>query len=98
MKPMDGSTKTVRHDCLAGSYARLLAAMIWWPRFVKLNWAAAIGAKSSALPLDAIRHALLPGIAIAAYGMADGGAGSCGASLLRKCGRRNMCARCTQGV
>jgi peptide/nickel transport system permease protein len=39
---------------------------------LKLNWLPATGAKSFAVsPLDAIRHALLPGIAIAAYGMAE---------------------------
>ena len=39
---------------------------------LKLNWLPATGAKSfSASPIDAIRHALLPGIAIAAYGMAE---------------------------
>ncbi|WP_143604318.1 ABC transporter permease, partial [Streptobacillus ratti] len=38
---------------------------------LKLNWLPATGAKSfSVSPIDAIRHALLPGIAIAAYGMA----------------------------
>src|ERR1700712_3356275 len=40
---------------------------------LKLNWLPATGAKSfSASPVDAVRHALLPGIAIAAYGMAGG--------------------------
>jgi peptide/nickel transport system permease protein len=39
---------------------------------LKLNWLPATGAKSfSASPWEAIRHALLPGIAIAAYGMAE---------------------------
>ena len=39
---------------------------------LKLNWLPATGAKSFAVsPLEAIRHALLPGIAIAAYGMAE---------------------------
>jgi peptide/nickel transport system permease protein len=39
---------------------------------LKLNWLPATGAKSfTAAPLEAIRHALLPGIAIAAYGMAE---------------------------
>src|SRR3981189_2230048 len=39
---------------------------------LKLNWLPATGAKSfSVSPLEAIRHALLPGIAIAAYGMAE---------------------------
>ena len=39
---------------------------------LKLNWLPATGAKSfSVSPIDAIRHALLPGIAIAAYGMAE---------------------------
>src|SRR3981189_1279294 len=39
---------------------------------LKLNWLPATGAKSFAVsPWDAIRHALLPGIAIAAYGMAE---------------------------
>ena len=39
---------------------------------LKLNWLPATGAKSfTASPLEAIRHALLPGIAIAAYGMAE---------------------------
>ena len=39
---------------------------------LKLNWLPATGAKSFAVsPWDAIRHALLPAIAIAAYGMAE---------------------------
>jgi peptide/nickel transport system permease protein len=39
---------------------------------LKLNWLPATGAKSFAVsPWEAIRHALLPGIAIAAYGMAE---------------------------
>lgn len=39
---------------------------------LKLNWLPATGAKSfAASPWEAIRHALLPGIAIAAYGMAE---------------------------
>jgi peptide/nickel transport system permease protein len=39
---------------------------------LRLNWLPATGAKSiSVSPWDAIRHALLPGIAIAAYGMAE---------------------------
>ena len=39
---------------------------------LKLNWLPATGAKSfSGSPREAIRHALLPGIAIAAYGMAE---------------------------
>src|SRR5882724_3094502 len=39
---------------------------------LKLNWLPATGAKSFAVsPGDAIRHALLPAIAIAAYGMAE---------------------------
>ena len=39
---------------------------------LKLNWLPATGAKSfSVAPVEAIRHALLPGIAIAAYGMAE---------------------------
>jgi peptide/nickel transport system permease protein len=39
---------------------------------LRLNWLPATGAKSFATsPGDAIRHALLPGIAIAAYGMAE---------------------------
>ena len=39
---------------------------------LKLNWLPATGAKSfSVSPWEAIRHALLPGIAIAAYGMAE---------------------------
>jgi peptide/nickel transport system permease protein len=39
---------------------------------LKLNWLPATGSKSLTVsPLDAIRHALLPGIAIAAYGMAE---------------------------
>ncbi|MCA1400892.1 ABC transporter permease [Bradyrhizobium sp. BRP56] len=48
-------------------------AMILVAEFsLKLNWLPATGAKSfSASPVDAIRHALLPGIAIAAYGMAE---------------------------
>ena len=48
-------------------------AMILVAEFsLKLNWLPATGAKSfSVSPIDAIRHALLPGIAIAAYGMAE---------------------------
>ena len=42
-------------------------------------------------PWEAIRHALLPGIAIAAYGMAEW-RGRC-ADRCWKCCRRNMCAR-----
>lgn len=39
---------------------------------LKLNWLPATGAKSFTVsPGEAIRHALLPGIAIAAYGMAE---------------------------
>ena len=39
---------------------------------LKLNWLPATGAKSFTVsPWDAIRHALLPAIAIAAYGMAE---------------------------
>lgn len=39
---------------------------------LKLNWLPATGAASFAVsPWEAIRHALLPGIAIAAYGMAE---------------------------
>jgi peptide/nickel transport system permease protein len=39
---------------------------------LQLNWLPATGAKSFAVsPWDAIRHALLPAIAIAAYGMAE---------------------------
>jgi peptide/nickel transport system permease protein len=39
---------------------------------LKLNWLPATGAKSlTASPWEAIRHALLPAIAIAAYGMAE---------------------------
>jgi peptide/nickel transport system permease protein len=39
---------------------------------LNLNWLPATGAKSFAVsPWDAIRHALLPAIAIAAYGMAE---------------------------
>src|SRR5436190_2491581 len=39
---------------------------------LRLNWLPATGAKSFAVsPWEAIRHALLPGIAIAAYGMAE---------------------------
>jgi peptide/nickel transport system permease protein len=39
---------------------------------LKLDWLPATGAKSFGVsPLEAIRHALLPGIAIAAYGMAE---------------------------
>src|SRR5262249_3360592 len=38
---------------------------------LRLNWLPATGAKSfTASPIEALRHALLPGIAIAAYGMA----------------------------
>jgi peptide/nickel transport system permease protein len=48
-------------------------AMILVAEFsLKLNWLPATGAKSfSVSPIEAIRHALLPGIAIAAYGMAE---------------------------
>lgn len=57
---------------------------------LKLNWLPATGAKSfTAAPLEAIRHALLPGIAIAARGMAEAGASSCVACFW-KCCRRNM--------
>jgi peptide/nickel transport system permease protein len=39
---------------------------------LRLNWLPATGAKSfTASPIEAIRHGLLPGIAIAAYGMAE---------------------------
>ncbi len=39
---------------------------------LKLNWLPATGSKSLlASPLEAIRHALLPGIAVAAYGVAE---------------------------
>lgn len=49
-------------------FAMILVAEI----SLKLNWLPATGARSfSTAPLDAIRHALLPAIAIAAYGMAE---------------------------
>lgn len=39
---------------------------------LKLNWLPATGAKPFLVsPIEAVRHALLPGIAIAAYGMAE---------------------------
>jgi peptide/nickel transport system permease protein len=49
-------------------FAMILVAEI----SLKLNWLPATGARSfSTAPVDAIRHALLPAIAIAAYGMAE---------------------------
>jgi len=49
-------------------FAMILVAEI----SLKLNWLPATGAKSFAVsPVDAVRHALLPAIAIAAYGMAE---------------------------
>jgi peptide/nickel transport system permease protein len=49
-------------------FAMILVAEI----SLKLNWLPATGARPlSIAPIDAIRHALLPAIAIAAYGMAE---------------------------
>ena len=49
-------------------FAMILVAEI----SLKLNWLPATGARSfSVAPIDAIRHALLPAIAIATYGMAE---------------------------
>src|SRR5258708_21164538 len=49
-------------------FAMILVAEI----SLKLNWLPATGARSfSAAPADAIRHALLPAIPIATYGMAE---------------------------
>jgi peptide/nickel transport system permease protein len=49
-------------------FAMILVAEI----SLKLNWLPATGARPfSTAPVDAIRHALLPAIAIAAYGMAE---------------------------
>src|SRR6267154_279202 len=61
---------------------------------LKLNWLPATGAKSfGASPVDAIRHALLPAIAIAALVWRKW-RGSC-EDRYWKCCRRNMCGRYT---